>query len=331
MSSASPTISISPTSPTGHQAGSDTASAHARVAAPGRPPGGSRSVPSACRTFGHPSKECPRGILRAHERVGCRIRPLRRRAGDSQRPARVRERGNRAVRREHDPAVIGVERVLLDQPREQRVVRKPRKKPVAQTTCGSPLSSGQTRNRPVCAARSSGSSQARPLGYDGASRSCNHSDRCGASVSWKWTSPRREKSGRGTFSGRRRGSRLRMEATRAPAASALRHSVAAAIPAPTTATSSAYSCGWYACTARLSPGELCREGEACVTRCQQDMAEASLAVEREALVDPPDPRDAAEPDTLVPGRPFALLGDVVEKLLDRRVEAVAHALHQRRN
>ena len=81
----------------------------------------------------------------------------------------------------------------------------------------------------------------------------------------------------------------------------------------------------------LVPRELCREGEARVTRCQQDMAEASVAVEREALVDAPDPRDADEPDTLVPGRSFALLGDVVEKLLDRRVEAVAHALHQRRN
>ena len=56
-------------------------------------------------------------------------------------------------------------------------------------------------------------------------------------------SPRREKSGRGTLSGRRTGSRRRTDVTRAPAASAFSHSVAAAIPAPTTATSSAYSCG----------------------------------------------------------------------------------------
>ena len=53
----------------------------------------------------------------------------------------------------------------------------------------------------------------------------------------------REKSGRGAFSGRRPGSRRRTDVTRAPAASAFNHSVAAAIPAPTTTTSSAYSCG----------------------------------------------------------------------------------------
>ena len=60
-------------------------------------------------------------------------------------------------------------------------------------------------------------------------------------------SPRLEKYWRGTFSGRRTGSRRRTETTSAPAASAFSHSVAAAMPgADDRRPSSAYSCGSYA-------------------------------------------------------------------------------------
>ena len=51
------------------------------------------------------------------------------------------------------------------------------------------------------------------------------------------------KNGRATLSGRLAGSRRRTETTSEPAVSAFSHSVAAAMPAPTTATREAYSCG----------------------------------------------------------------------------------------
>ena len=109
-------------------------------------------------------------------------------------------------------------------------------------TCSAPFTSAATRKRaPACA---SGSSQARPGGYDGHEQRRRGSPRARpAPARGSRASPRREKSGRGTLSGRRTGSRRRTEVTRAPAASAFSHSVAAAIPAPTTTTSSAYSCG----------------------------------------------------------------------------------------
>ena len=111
--------------------------------------------------------------------------------------------------------------------------------------------------RPSDAALIRGLSQSGPGGKDGEASSCSFVARSSAFSAWKEARPRFEKYGRGTFSGRRSGSRRRIEITSAPAASAFSHSVAAAIPAPTIATRDAYSCGSYACTAlgiRASPG-----------------------------------------------------------------------------
>src|ERR671918_1178595 len=129
---------------------------------------------------------------------------------------------------------------------------KPFRNPVAQITWSAPSSSAATRKRPSRVARSRGSSHSRPTGYDGLPRARRSRSRSSSPLRWKPARPRRLKSSRGRFRGRRSGSRRRTETTDAPAASAFSHSVAAAIPAPTTSTQSAYPCGWYACTARGS-------------------------------------------------------------------------------
>ena len=82
-------------------------------------------------------------------------------------------------------------------------------------------------------------------GYDGAENPRRNAARSPARYSSR---PRFVKNGRGRLSGRSTGSRLRTDTTSAPDSRALRHSVAAAIPAPITATLRAYSCGSYACT-----------------------------------------------------------------------------------
>ena len=115
--------------------------------------------------------------------------------------------------------------------------RKPRRKPVAQMTCADPFSVGSTRKRPSAAAR------AQRLVEPGSGRIGRGQQRRQASAArssagscWNAARPRREKYGRGTFSGLRAGSRRRTETTSAPASSAFSHSVAAARPAPTTVT-----------------------------------------------------------------------------------------------
>ena len=147
----------------------------------------------------------------------------------------------------------------------------------------------------------------------------------GASA-WKPGARAARSTGRGTLSGRRTGSRRRTEIPRAPAASAFSHSVAAAMPAPTTARRRAYSCGSYAWTARGSPTAppgSPRPGWPLATR----RAGTRRAVELETAVDGGDPLDAAL-NALVPAAPRAQRLDVLEELVDRRVVAVADALRR---
>src|SRR5581483_6990026 len=130
--------------------------------------------------------------------------------------------------------------------------RNPRKNPVAQITWVSRpdrCAGLATRKRPASIADSTGSSHSRPGGYDGAERSRSTPARRTGAVRWNPARPRFEKNGRGALSGRRSGGRRRIDVTSAPAASAFRHSVAAAIPAPTTTIRAPYSCGSYAWTA----------------------------------------------------------------------------------
>ena len=162
--------------------------------------------------------------------------------------------GHRPVGLEHDPPVGRLEPVLARRaaPAAGRA-RKPRRKPVAQIDLLRPVDARARRGsaRPATPARAARPS-ARPGGYDGASSGPARAARSSAPVGGsREPAPREER--RGTLSGRRSGSRRRTETTSRPAASAFSHSVAAAMPAPTTATRRAYSCGSYACTARASP------------------------------------------------------------------------------
>ena len=114
--------------------------------------------------------------------------------------------------------------------------------------------------------------------------------------------PAREAAAVGRFSGRRSGSRRRTETTNAPAASAFSHSVAAAIPAPTTTTSSAYSCGSYACTARgssASSGGFARPGWPGATSTWR---KGPCAVELEPAVDRANAVDAPGTEARRPSR-----------------------------
>ena len=74
---------------------------------------------SACTTS---AQEGVGSVARARERVGGRDRPTGRRRRDGERARAVGERRNRGVGREHDPAVDGLEPVLVDEPAEQRIV-----------------------------------------------------------------------------------------------------------------------------------------------------------------------------------------------------------------
>ena len=102
-----------------------------------------------------------------------------------------------------------------------------------------PVDGSLDRNRPSRAAAAIGSSHCRPGGYDGGRAAAEEAGAVGRRSTRGMRRGRGAvKSGRGTFSGRRSGSRRRTETTAAPAASAFSHSVAAAMPAPTTVTSS---------------------------------------------------------------------------------------------
>ena len=244
-SRATPTPTISAAISTGHQRCSASASTQATTSG-AIADEQARVDPSlsACTTCPAPLGRKPCAAYFApDQRVGGRVRPLR---GDARRAASVRSSSVSAGTVQSGASTIQSPWVSS---------------PCSATSCASsgcapepaPEAGGaddlrravhlrldaEPRRRPARAARptrgragrtaraaSRGSPRARPAPWRGSARS-----------------PRREKSGRGTLSGRRSGSRRRTDVTRAPAASALRHSVAAAIPAPTTATSSAYSCG----------------------------------------------------------------------------------------
>ena len=133
----------------------------------------------------------------------------------------------------------GLEVVLGDEPREQRVVSgNPRTNPVAQITCSRAVHASAPRGTgPRAAARASGSSHRRPGRIRrGEQRAQARRPLVAARAGGTARGPRWEKYWRGTLSGRRSGSRRRTDTTSAPAASAFSHSVAAASPAPTTVT-----------------------------------------------------------------------------------------------
>ena len=149
-------------------------------------------------------------------------------------------------------------------------------------------------------------------------------------VRWNDARPRCVNSGRGRLSGRRSGSRRRTDTTDAPAASAFSHSVAAAIPAPRTSTSSAYSCGSYAWTARGSPSSSGGTRQPGMAEREQHVREALAAVELEAAVDGSHALDAPPHEALVPAGALAHVRGVLEELVDRRPVAVAGAQRERR-
>ena len=167
-----------------------------------------------------------------------------------------------------------------------------------------------------------------PGGYDGASsrrRSAARSSRRRPRGSR--ASPRRENSARGTFSGRRTGSRRRTETTAAPAASAFSHSVAAAMPAPTTVDLVRVLVRLVRVHDARVARELGRNVQARDARARAARAGTTpCAVELEAAVDRAHALDARAADARRPSRVrVAQLLDVLEELLDGRVVAVADA------
>src|SRR5581483_9456437 len=92
----------------------------ARRAAPAAPTGASTGCGrSACTTYA--AEKRAGGVLRARNRVGGGEGPLTGDAGERERSHVVGEVGNRRVGVEHDPAVVGRERVLGDEVCKQRV------------------------------------------------------------------------------------------------------------------------------------------------------------------------------------------------------------------
>ena len=75
--------------------------------------------------------------------------------------------------------------------------------------------------------------------------------------------------------------------------------------------------------------ELRREGEARMTRGEQDVAEGAEPVELEAAFDRADALDPRSLEALVPARPLPQLGGVLEELGDGRVVPVEDAQHER--
>ena len=146
------------------------------------------------------------GIRRAARR-----RPRRRASVSSSVSA-----GTVRVGREHETAVGGLEPVLLDEAPQQRIVLD------AVEEAGRADAPGRRRSPRLRRgtgppARESGSSHARPGGYDGASNLAQRAQRA-APAARDGTRRARAASGygRGTFSGRRTGSRRRTEITVEP-------------------------------------------------------------------------------------------------------------------
>ena len=176
-------------------------------------------------------------VLRARERVGGRERPT---APATPASASVRVPSVSAGTVESGASTIQRPRVSSPCSATSRAssgsCSKPRRKPVAQITCSAPFTDGSTRNRPsrgrarerLVPARARAGTTARAASRSSAARSS------GAEPVEAARARGARSTARGTFSGRRSGSRRRTETTSAPAASAFSHSVAAASPAPTT-------------------------------------------------------------------------------------------------
>ena len=126
-SRATPTPTISAAISTGHQRCSASASTQATASgAERRRAAASRPGLSACTTSLHRSEEAVRRVLRA--RPACR-RPGTPTAPATPASASVRSSfvsgGHGAVGREHDPVAVGLEPVLGDELREQRLCAEP--------------------------------------------------------------------------------------------------------------------------------------------------------------------------------------------------------------
>ena len=144
--------------------------------------------------------------------------------------------------------------------------------------------------------------------------------RSSGAVRWKPARPRRVKSSRGRFRGRRSGSRRRTETTVEPAARAFSHSVAAAIPAPRTSTRSRVRVrpvGVHDAGSRSSSSGTFRPGWPGASRTWREDA---VALDVEAALDGANALDARAAKALVPAGALADLGDVLEELLDGRVD-----------
>ena len=253
-------------------------------AAQGRPRGETRAVLSACRTFVDPVAGS--GARRTSSRRACRAAGYAHCAGDAARvraSARVGECGHRRVGARTIQRSYGVEPVLLDEPAQQWVVRRSRAgNPWRRSPAAPPLGSRLDAEATRAPARSSGSSHARPGGYDGASEAVQAARRAlGAAPS-----------------GSSRESALREERpwhVQRPArrlAAANRDDVGAGCeriqPFGRGGHSRADDGDAVGVVVRLVGVdgarvalELGREREAGMTGCEQDMAERSVAVERE--------------------------------------------------
>ena len=184
------------------------------------------------------------GIAGARQRVGAREGELAGDAGHGKRAGAIGQGRNGRVGCEHEPPVDRLDPVLSHEAREQRVVlvstpEAGRADDLVGAVDG-PLDSEAPLGRRPLDRLVEG---ARPPGRRARAAAGAARARCGEGRRWKDARPRFVRYWRGTFSGRRTGSRRRTEITVAPAASAFSHSVAAASPAPTTQTLSAYPCG----------------------------------------------------------------------------------------
>ena len=278
-------------------------------------------------------RNAARRVLRADERVGCRETPT---APATPASASVRvssvsagtvESGSRTIQ----PAAVS-RPCSVDEAREQRVVLEAapeagradrsarRRSPTARRGSG-PRPPRARAARPT-RARAGTTARAARAGAPRARR---------GAVRWKPASPRREKSGARHVE--RPPHRLAPphRDDRAPAASAFSHSVAAARPAPTTATRRAYSCGSYACTARgssASSSGTCKPGWPGASSTWRNVAVRRRARSRPSTARTRSMRADAEARRPSRCAPRSSL-DVLEELVDGGVVAVADAAHER--
>ena len=306
-----------------------------RAAAPR--PAGTPVVLSACTTCLDPAKEAAGSVLHPGERVCRRVGPLGVDACDCESSRVIGELADRRVRREDQPATVRLEPVLLDEPAQQRIVRI------------APPESGRTDDLilAVDGLRERGTVPPRPPGRADRPRR----------VRADTTVPRaprarrlarpavRVESGQPALREERAGEverpTQRLATSHgddlAPASSAFSHSVAAAIPAPTTATRGAYPCGSYAWTARGSPSSSAGIASPGCPSARRTCRNRSVRLPAGPL-----PISSSKPpstavtrstrsanDALVPAASPAKLVDVAQELVDGRSVAVAGGLHER--